>query len=171
MRSTLIVFCAAVLSTFAAAATEVAATPEVQGPGTLASPPVAQPPAAVSAAPEQAPATPAASDEAASAPATADVAVPAETASAAEAAGTPPTTLKLATAAPPADFHPPAGYRAVKSGLETVYCTSYTPIGSRMSQKVCMSREQVEALLRQQDEARRALSQGGGCTGGCGGSN
>ncbi len=167
MRSKLILFAAAVLFTFAAAATEVAAAPEVQGSATPASPPVAQQPAAVTETPE-APATPVAAAEAASAPATAGVAVPAETASA-EAAGTQPTTLKLATGAPPADFHPPAGYRAVKSGLETIYCTSYTPIGSRMSQKVCMSREQVEALLRQEEETRRDLRKGGGCTGACGG--
>jgi len=170
MRSRVILFAAAVLSAFAAAATEVAAAPEVQGSATPASSPVAEQPAAVTAVPQQAPATPVAAAEAASVPATAGLSVPAEKATG-DAASSQPTTLKLTTAAPPADFHPPAGYRAVKSGLETVYCTSYTPIGSRMSQKVCMSREQVEELLRQQAEARRDLQKGGGCTGACGDSN
>jgi hypothetical protein len=169
MRSKVILFAAAVLSTFAAAAAEVAAAPEVQGSATPASPPVAEQPAALTAAPQQAPATPVAVAEPASAPVTAGVAVPPETSSA-EVAATQPTTLKLATVEPPADFHPPAGYRAVKSGLETIYCTDYTPIGSRMSQKVCISREQVEALLRQAEETRRDLRKGGACAGACGGS-
>jgi hypothetical protein len=168
MRLKVILFAAAALSTFAAAA-EVAAASEVQGSATPSSPPVAEQPTAATAAPQQAPATPVAAAEAASAPATAGVAVPPETASA-EVAATQPTTLKLATVEPPADFHPPAGYRAVKSGLETIYCTDYTPIGSRMSQKVCISREQVETLLRQEEETRRDLRKAGGCVGACGGS-
>jgi hypothetical protein len=167
MRWTPVVFAATLLASFAVEAVEPAAGQEGQAISTPASPPVAQQPAAATES-AQAPAAPVAPAEAASAPAAAGVAVPAGTASA-EAAGTQPTTLKMATAAPPADFHPPAGYWAVKSGLETVYCTSYTPIGSRMSQKICVSREQIEAMRRQQEETRRDLSKRGGCTGGCGG--
>jgi hypothetical protein len=80
-----------------------------------------------------------------------------------------PITLKVATVPPPEDFKVPAGYRAVKRGLDTVYCTSSTPIGSRMPEKICYSREQLEAIERQAEANRREMyekTHTGGTSGG-----
>ena len=78
-------------------------------------------------------------------------------------------TLKMATVPPPADFKVPAGYRAVKRGLDTVYCKSVTPIGSRMPTTYCMTREQVEQIQRQAELDRQMLKEKartGGTSGG-----
>jgi hypothetical protein len=71
----------------------------------------------------------------------------------------PPITLTLTGPAAPADFKPPPGYRTVKHGLDVVYCTSITPVGSRLPQTYCMSREQIEQLQRQQEIERRQLQE------------
>ncbi len=76
-----------------------------------------------------------------------------------ETAASQPITLKMATVPPPADFKIPAGYRPVKRGLDTVYCTSITPIGSRMAKTYCMTRDQVEERERQAELARREVAQ------------
>jgi len=86
-----------------------------------------------------------------------------------DAASSQPITLKMATVPPPADFKVPAGYRAVKRGLDTVYCKTITPIGSRMPQTYCMSREQVEQIQRQAEMERQMLKEkarAGGTSGG-----
>jgi hypothetical protein len=125
-------------------------------------------------------AAPAAASEAPSPPAspTPAVAAPGPTATAAAAAPAPaasggqasePIVLSLSAVPPPADFKPPAGYKAVKRGLDTVYCTSVTPVGSRMPEKVCMSREQLEAAERQAEINRRKIREQthtGGTSGG-----
>ena len=86
-----------------------------------------------------------------------------------DASASQPITLKMATVPPPADFKIPAGYRPVKRGLDTFYCTSITPIGSRMPKTYCLTREQVEERQRQEEIARREVAQktgscdGGGC--------
>lgn len=93
----------------------------------------------------------------------------ADPAPAAAGDGSKPITVKMATVEPPADFKIPAGYRPVKRGLDTVYCTTVTPTGSRMPKTYCMSRAQVEERQRQAEIARRDVAQktgscdGGGC--------
>jgi hypothetical protein len=84
--------------------------------------------------------------------AAAGAAVPGPAAKAEEAASS--TVLKAPTVQP-TEFKPPSGYRASKQGMETVYCTTYTPIGSRMPEKICMSREQLEEVERRSEMARR----------------
>ena len=94
-------------------------------------------------------------------------ATPAPAASGGEASQ--PIVLSLSAVPAPADFKPPPGYKAVKRGLDTVYCTSVTPVGSRLPEKVCMSREQLEAAERQAEINRRIISEKshtGGTSGG-----
>jgi hypothetical protein len=86
-----------------------------------------------------------------------------------DAGSSQPIALKMATVPPPADFKVPAGYRQVKRGLDTVYCKTVTPIGSRMPQTYCMSREQVEQIQRQAEIDRQMLKEKartGGTSGG-----
>jgi len=153
MRSTFMLVAATVLAAFAADAAEPAAVPE----GQAAAPPATAP----APAPQAAGAEPAA--------ASGNTGATAPAAASADAAGSQPVTLKMATVPPPASFKPPPGYHAVKRGLDTVYCTSATPIGSRMPQTYCMSREQIELLRRQEEIERRLLREKthtGGTSGG-----
>jgi hypothetical protein len=68
-------------------------------------------------------------------------------------------TLSITTVPPPAEFKPPAGYKPVKNGLETVYCKNVTPIGSRMPEKVCLTRQQLEQAEAQSELSRRAIAE------------
>jgi hypothetical protein len=80
-----------------------------------------------------------------------------------------PITLKMATVPPPADFKPPPGYRAVKRGLDTVYCTKVTPIGTKLPQTYCVSRAQAEQIQRQAEIDRQLIREKahpGGTSGG-----
>lgn len=76
-----------------------------------------------------------------------------------DAAESQPLTVKMATVPPPVEFRVPAGYRTVKRGLDTVYCTSITPIGSRMPQTYCLTQAQVIERERQEEAARREVAQ------------
>jgi hypothetical protein len=176
MRTRLMVLAVASLFTFAVANAETSELQEPQGTKSAAPAPAA--PAAESTAAPDVP--PSAEAEAApAAAASADATGGAERAEATgtsadqvateESASSQPITVKMATVPPPADFKIPAGYRPVKRGLDTVYCTSITPIGSRMPKTYCMTRAQVEERQRQAEIARRDLAQktgtcdGGGC--------
>ncbi|MCJ7453212.1 MAG: hypothetical protein MUO39_12165 [Steroidobacteraceae bacterium] len=105
-------------------------------------------------------------ESAAEAPATAQqvpaaAASPEATASASEAV----TPRDATTSQPnpsdpaPAEFKIPAGYKAVKRGLDTVYCKSEKPTGSRVPERVCYSREQLEAIERRTEQDRQNLKQ------------
>jgi len=110
--------------------------------------------AAVDAAATQAPTT-----QSLPADTTAARSQPAATAAPGDAAAAQPLTVKMATVPPPAEFKIPPGYRAVKRGLDTVYCKSITPIGTRMPQTVCLTQGQVIERERQEEAARREVAQ------------
>ncbi len=59
----------------------------------------------------------------------------------------------------------------MKHGLDTVYCTTVTPTGSRLPKTYCLTRDQVEERERLAEMARRDMAQktSGCATGGCGG--
>jgi hypothetical protein len=165
----------AAFTAFAAVGADTEEPQAVQGPETDAA---VAPAAAPAPAPEQttpantsaqqapveavAPET-ATAESGSTAPAAADAATPGDSTT------SQPIKLKMATVPPPADFKIPAGYRPVKRGLDTVYCTSVTPIGSRLSKTYCLTQAQVEERQRQAELARRDVAQktgtcdGGGC--------
>ena len=113
---------------------------------TTAAAPAAAAPAATAAAPSAAPAA----DPSPAAPAGADVSS---------------TTVLRTAVPPPSEFKAPGGYQKVTKGLETVYCKSYTPTGSRMPEKVCYSEAQLRAIIKRneanQQEMRQKASAGG----------
>jgi len=135
-----------------------------------AAPVPAAPAAAATPAPAAAPAVPAAPH---AAPAAAQAA-PAATATPAAAATEPkgaPTVLAVTTPPPDPEFKVPSGYRPQVRGLETVYCKTYQPLGSRVSRTDCYTRDQVKAIEEASAAARRELQQkAAGCVGACGGS-
>lgn len=182
MRSEFVVLTATVLVAFAAEGAGTDGAQQAQASDSPAGVIAPEAPATVSApvAPEVAAApdgaggaSEQASVEMASPPG--DAAVAAEAASAAvqatpaAATTSDPIMLKMAKVPPPADFKIPAGYKATKRGLDTLYCTSITTVGSRMPKTYCLTREQVEERQRQAEIARRDLAQktgscdGGGC--------
>lgn len=65
----------------------------------------------------------------------------------------------MATVPPPADFKVPAGFQVVNRGLDTVYCTSIVPVGSRIPQTFCLTLEQLKEHQRQAEMARREVQQ------------
>lgn len=176
MRRGLVVMGMAALFAVAVANAETAESQETQGATSVAPAPAA-PVAESTAAPDvsQSAAAEAASAAAASADAT-GAADPAEATGTSadpvateESSSSEPITVKMVAVPPPADFKIPAGYRPVKRGVDTVYCTSITPIGSRMPKTYCLTQAQVEERQRQAEIARRELAQktgtcdGGGC--------
>ena len=156
MRSTPIVLAMALLAAFAVRAGEPAAGQEGQAPAAAApSPSGAQGPAStreVSAGPAAA-----AAAEDAVTPVAAGAGNAASAASSAGNAGSEAITLRLTPLPPQGDFKPPPGYKPVKRGLETVYCTTVTPIGSRMPEKQCLTQAQVEQVQRQAEMDRQRL--------------
>ena len=113
---------------------------------TTAAAPAAAAPAATAAAPSAAPVA----DPAPAAPAGADVSS---------------TTVLRTAVPPPSEFKAPGGYQKVTKGLETVYCKSFTPTGSRMPEKVCYSEAQLRAIIKRnevnQQEMREKANAGG----------
>jgi hypothetical protein len=177
MRTGLMVLVLASLAAFTVAsaeASEVQPVQESESAAAESAPAVPNPAVA-----QVVPASPAAMPAAAATPDAAAVAagaVPASAPPAAadqarrqEAAAHQSITLKMATVPPPADFKIPAGYRPVNRGLDTVYCTSIIPIGSRMPQTYCLTRDQVEERQRQAEIARREVAQKSGIAGTGGG--
>ena len=129
-------------------------------------------PAPVAAAPAPAPDA-AAPTEAAVHAAPAAPAATAAPAAAAEAH--PPaaetTVLTMATPPPDPEFKVPSGYKPRTQGLETVYCRTYQPMGSRVPRTDCYTKAQVKAIEEASAAARRELQQkAAGCVGACGGS-
>lgn len=59
----------------------------------------------------------------------------------------------------PAEFKVPAGYKAVKRGFDTVYCKNEKPTGSRVPERVCYSREEVEAIEIRAKQDHQTLKQ------------
>ena len=108
--------------------------------------PAAAAPAATAAAPSAAPVA----DPAPAAPTGADVSS---------------TTVLRTAVPPPSEFKAPGGYQKVTKGLETVYCKSYTPTGSRMPEKVCYSEAQLREIIKRseanQQEMREKANAGG----------
>jgi hypothetical protein len=86
---------------------------------------------------------------------------PEATASASESAKPHESTTSQSNSADavPAEFKIPAGYKAVKRGLDTVYCKSEKPTGSRIPERVCYSREEMEAIERRAEQDRQTLKQ------------
>ena len=127
-------------------------------------------PAAATAPAEAVPAPAAAAPAAAAATETA--AAHAAPAAAASAAKEPEATVLSVTTPPPdPEFKVPSGYKAQQRGLETVYCRTYQPIGSRVSRTDCYTKQQVKAIEDASAAARRDIQQkAAGCVGACGGS-
>ena len=75
------------------------------------------------------------------------------------------TTVLRTAVPPPSEFKAPGGYQKVTKGLETVYCKSYTPTGSRMPEKVCYSEAQLREIIKRseanQQEMREKANAGG----------
>ncbi len=165
MRTPLTLVAVVLIAGVAATGAWASDVPAVQEPAAAAAP-AAPESAGVQVAPAHAAAQAAPVEAAAAAGTTADQAAPAG------ATADQATTLKMATVPPPADFKIPSGYRPVKQGLDTVYCTSITPTGSRMPKTYCMTRAQVEDRQRQSEIARRDVVQkASGCAGGGCGAN
>ena len=104
--------------------------------------------------------------ESAAAPATGQqvpaTAAPAQAAASASESAKPSAATNSqsnSTDAVPAEFKIPAGYKAVKRGFDTVYCKSEKPTGSRVPERVCYSREQLEAVERRAEQERQTLKQ------------
>jgi hypothetical protein len=118
--------------------------------------PAPAPAPVAAAAPEAPAATP-------TAPASAQAPAPATAASA--AADVSSTTVLTKVVPPPPPLKVPAGYTKVNKGLETVYCKTYTPIGSRMPEKICYNEAQLRAIIKQneinQQEMREKANAGG----------
>jgi hypothetical protein len=156
MRGIPFVFATTVLLAFVAQADEPVATPTAPAAVTAPSPPAnATQGTAVISGPPASPAVAAPVTRESATAAGEGTVAPASAASAAPQSE--PITLKMATVAPPADFKPPPGYRVVKRGLDTVYCKSVTPTGTKLPQTVCMSQEQLEAEQRQTEASRQML--------------
>jgi hypothetical protein len=86
------------------------------------------------------------------------VAAPAAAGTAANGAAAPHAAATHdAEPAPPAKFVPPPGYRAVKRGDDTVYCTSIKPIGSNLPKTVCLNQEQLAEVERRAKSVRREI--------------
>ncbi len=164
MRTEIMVLAVASLAVLGVASAEAGELQAVQGaePAAAATAPVTPEAAAAHVVPTTT-AVEAMSAEAPATPSSGEQGAPQE------AAASQPITLKMATVPPPVDFKIPAGYRPVKRGLDTVYCMSITPTGSRMPKTYCMTRAQVEERERQAELARRDVAQktgtcdGGGC--------
>ena len=106
----------------------------------------------------------AAAPAAAATAATPSVAPAADPAPAASADVSSKTVLSTAVP-PPSEFKAPGGYQKVTKGLETVYCKNYTPIGSRMPEKICYSEAQLREIIKRneanQQEMREKANAGG----------
>jgi hypothetical protein len=143
MRKSLTVLVAGALAAFGVASAQADEVQQagLSDPAAAASAPAASEPSAAPAAPV----TTAASPAVAAAPQKSSVQKT--------------ITLKMATVRPPADFKIPAGYQAVNQGLDTVYCTRITPVGSRIPQTYCLTLDQVKERQRQAEIARREVAQ------------
>jgi hypothetical protein len=152
MRIGTVVFVLATLAvvTVAAADTDNAGIAQVPGAATTAAAPT-MPANAAEAAASGVP-TAAAQESPAGTPSPGSAAP--ESASAPQ-----PVELKMASVPPPAEFKIPAGYRAVKRGLDTVYCTTMAPTGTRLSKTYCMTMEQVEHVQRQAELDRQMMNE------------
>lgn len=153
MRRMIVVLALAALPGGAYAEEQAAPTAPVAAPAPAAAPTVAAPTPGPATAPEAvAPAAPAAT---AAAPAPAEA----------------PTVLTMTTPPPDPEFKVPSGYKPRTQGLETVYCRTYQPMGSRVPRTDCYTKAQVKAIEEASAAARRELQQkAAGCVGACGGS-
>ena len=146
--------------------------------GVYANDQAAPEPAAAAPAPAASTATPVEPASAAAHAAPEAVAMPAAAAApaapgaaAAPAASGEQTVLTMATPPPDPEFKVPSGYKPRTQGLETVYCRTYQPMGSRVPRTDCYTKAQVKAIEEASAAARRELQQkAAGCVGSCGGS-
>ena len=97
---------------------------------------------------------------------TVDTVSPAAQASAAPAAQSSAPAApaaSAATAADPAKPVPreiPSGYKLTKRNGREVYCRSVVPIGSKLAEEMCFTREQLEEISRRRDSAVGSMEQG-----------
>lgn len=81
-----------------------------------------------------------------------------------------PVVLRIATPPPVSDFRVPSSYRPKSTGLETVYCKTYTPTGTRLRKTDCYTLTQVQQIERMAEQDRRQhREKTGTCAGACGG--
>lgn len=57
------------------------------------------------------------------------------------------------------EYVPPPGYKTRRRGDHTVYCQKTTEVGSRFKVEKCFSKEQLVALLAENDRQRREIEQ------------
>ena len=70
----------------------------------------------------------------------------------------------------PAEFKPPAGYKAKVENGRTMYCRRTTVLGSRFAKDVCMTEAQLrdfqlsnEGMRSNKDQTSRVCAGGGAC--------
>ena len=68
------------------------------------------------------------------------------------------TAAQSATGQDGAVTRVPAGYKSKVVGNETLFCRKDTPLGSRFPKEVCMTAEQYEVSVRQNDSLRQELT-------------
>lgn len=106
-----------------------------------------------------APVTPA---PAASSSPAATASVPATSVPSTPAAATSPASPgpeAAASVAKPGAKPIPSGYKQVKRGGKEMYCRSIVPIGSRLAEEVCFTREQLEEIASRTDSALGDIDQ------------
>jgi hypothetical protein len=157
MRSIGAVFVFILLCGTAAIAADVQPAQQNLASATAAATPTNPVPAPASSSP---PATTAASVASVSAVAEPSQAAPAITAQAAASRdGASSSQVAANTESAASTFKPPPGFRAVKRGSTTVYCTTIKPIGSNIPQTSCLNQEQVKELESEADVLRRQIVQ------------
>lgn len=132
----------------AATAAENAAGPGRQEPGVTSPPSASVAPVPTLSHDSPAPAA---------SPAAEDASTP--TAPIADATSAQAKTRDDANGPPPDEFRPPAGYRTVKRGDQTVYCTTIKPIGSNLTKTACMTEAQLEEVERRMQSIRREMDE------------
>jgi len=63
-------------------------------------------------------------------------------------------------------FKVPSGYRPKVVGATTVYCRRETPLGSRFSQQVCYTQDELEEIQRRAADVRQDKNRASGLCGG-----
>ncbi len=54
----------------------------------------------------------------------------------------------------------PSGYRRVKRGDKELFCKSVTQLGSRFSDEVCFTREQIDEIAQRTNSAMSDMEKG-----------
>jgi hypothetical protein len=158
-----------VFSLFGIAAIAADVQPAQQTPAsaTAAATPTNAAPAPASLSPPATTAAPAASVSAAAEPSQSAPAASAQAEPSREGASANQVAAKTVNV--PSTFKLPPGFRTVKKGSTTVYCTTIKPIGSNIPQTTCLNEQQVmemesdTALIRREIAQRSATCVGISC--------